>query len=80
MPQPLALDDSKTIQQLSAAAARTMENSTASSESSHVDLVDEEDLIDTGSSIVSYSKADKLVASKNDLSESDTIRGKHLDL
>ena len=41
---------------------------------------DEEDLIDTGSSIVSYSKADKLVASKNDLSESDTIRGKHLDL
>ena len=41
---------------------------------------DEEDLLDTGSSIVSYSKADKLVASKSDLSESDTIRGKYLDL
>ena len=33
------------------------------------------DLLETGSSIVSYSKADKLVASENDLSESDTIKG-----
>ena len=36
---------------------------------------DEDDLIDTSSSLVSFSKADKLVASENDLSESDTIRG-----
>lgn len=40
------------------------------------DRVDyEDDLLQTGS-VVSFSKADKLVATKDDLTESDTIKGK----
>ena len=39
---------------------------------------EEDDLVDTSASLVSFSKADKLVASENDLSESDTIRGRYV--
>ena len=45
------------------------------SRNDRVDTDYEDDLLQTGS-VVSFSKADKLVATKDDLTESDTIKGK----